>query len=217
MKVKNVIKKAAELLGNEDDLLNYLNGVGEQGEKAAELILNCYNLIENELALDYLPLIKEETFSANNARIVDSSFSSSVVRIIEVRNAQGEKIPFRLFASYMSVDVSSVTVRYAYTPTEKSMSGECECAIGVSERLMAFGIASEYCAALGLYEEASVWDKKYKEGIEAAIAANAKAAEEAAVDDEEEEEEVKEPDGEIEEEPVKIVGVKERMPSRRWV
>lgn len=215
MKVKNVMRKAAELLGNEDDLLDYINGVGTQGEKPAELLLNCYNLIENELALDYMPLIKEDSFSVAGGRIVYSSFSSSVVRIIEVRNGQGEKIPFRLFASYMEVDADTAVVKYAYTPTEKTTDGECECAIGVSERLIAFGMASEYSAALGLYEEASVWDKKYKEGIEAAIAADAKVAEEAAVElNEETEEESKE---ETEAEPVPIVGVKQRMPSRRWV
>ena len=127
--------------------------------------------------------------------------------------------------------MDTAVVKYAYTPTEKTMDGECECAIGVSERLVAFGMASEYSAALGLYEEASVWDKKYKDGIEAAIAADAKAAAEAAVEpDKEAEEEPKEETEEepkeeteeeskeeTEEEPVKIVGVKQRMPSRRWV
>lgn len=37
-----------------------------------------------------------------------------------------------------------------------------------SPRLFAYGIAAEYCLACGLFEEAAVWDKKYKDALTAA-------------------------------------------------
>ena len=168
MKVKDIMIKAAVLLGNSDAVQAYLAGTATGGRAQAELLLSCFNLVENELALDYIPLVKEESFTAADGRIAYSSFSSSVVRVLEVRNENGASIPFRLFASYLEVDEENAIVRYAYTPTEKTAEEESEFLSGVSERVMAFGMAAEYCTALGLYEDARVWDKKYKEGIEAA-------------------------------------------------
>lgn len=169
MKVKNIMKKAASLLGNADALTDYLNGVSNEGAKQAELLLNCFNFVENELALDYLPLIKKERYTPQGGKIFYSQFSSSVVRILDVENESGEKVDFKLFAAYMEVDATVANVRYAYTPAEKTMDGESDYKLAASERLLAFGMAAEYLAALGLLEEASVWDKKYKEGIQAAL------------------------------------------------
>lgn len=167
MKVKDIMMKAAELVGNADELQNYFDGTSSTlGKKQAELLLTCFNFVENELALDYIPLIKEEAFTPNGGKISYSDFSSSIVRILRVE-ANGKAVPFRLFAAYMEADERSVVVRYAYTPTEKAADGESEYRTGVSERLIAFGMAAEYCTALGRYEEAGIWDKKYKEGIEA--------------------------------------------------
>ena len=36
---------------------------------------------------------------------------------------------------------------------------------GVSARLMSYGVASEYSLAVGAFEEAALWDKKYKDAI----------------------------------------------------
>lgn len=168
MKVKDIMMKAAFLLGNADDLKNYLDGIGTNGKKQAELLLQCFNLVENELALDYIPLVKEEKFTLENGKLPYSAFSSSVVRILRVEDENGENVPFRLFAAYMEADKKTVIVRYAYTPEEKTIDGESAYLAGVSERLIAFGMAAEYCTALGMYAEAAIWDKKYKEGIEAA-------------------------------------------------
>lgn len=220
MKVKNIMKKAASLLGNADDLLDYLNGVsgvGNTGEKQAELLLNCFNLVENELALDYLPLIKKESYTPQNGKIFYSQFSSSVVRILDVENELGQKVDFRLFATYMEVDATVANVRYAYTPTEKAINGESDYKLAASERLLAFGMAAEYLSALGLLEEASVWDKKYKEGIQAAIEWDKKceAEKKAALNGEEE------PDcnqgSEETPENKPFVSASGRMPTRWWV
>lgn len=168
MKVKDIMIKAAGLLGYADAVKAYLNGSSTSGKTQAELLLSCFNLVENELALDYIPLIKEETFTAENGKIGYAEFASSIVRILRVSDKHGGRVPFRLFAAYMEVDEKVVTVRYAYTPTGKTAEEDCEFLSGVSDRVIAFGMAAEYCTAIGLYEDARVWDKKYKEGIEAA-------------------------------------------------
>lgn len=59
MKVKEVLALAAANLGR-DDLVAAIEQM--EGDPSAEVqsLLRCYNLAENELALDYLPLTQEE-------------------------------------------------------------------------------------------------------------------------------------------------------------
>ncbi len=168
MKVKDVVLKAAALLGEAETVEAFIKGTNTAGKKQAELFLTCFNLVENELALDYIPLLKEEYLTAENGKIVYSDFSLDVVRIVRVRDKNGASMPFSLFADYMQVDGDGAYVTYAYTPKEKTFTGESDFTVGVSVRLMAYGVAAEYCMAMGLYEESAHWDKKYKEGIEGA-------------------------------------------------
>ena len=60
-----------------------------------------------------------------------------------------------------------MTILYSYTPPEKALDGESDYAT-LSTRLFGYGMAMNYALIMGLYEEASVWDKKYKEALEAA-------------------------------------------------
>jgi hypothetical protein len=218
MKVKDIMKKAASLLGNADGLMDYLNGDGFEGAQRAELLLNCFNFVENELALDYFPLIKKEDFVPQGGRILYSQLSSSPVRILDVENADGEKVAFQVFATYLEVDVSPASVRYAYAPLPKTMEGQSDYGLAASERLLAFGMAAEYLAALGLLEEASVWDKKYKEGIQAALEWEQKCEEEMKKllqAEEKEPTQEKEPEKETETKPFGTSAG--TMPSRWWV
>ena len=168
MKVKDVVIMAATQLGIGDNIKTYLNGASTGYKAQAELLLHCFNLVENELALDYISLIKQETLAVSKGKLAYESFTSDVVRIVKVEDANGVSLPYKLFASYMEVDAEQVCVTYAYTPKVIVMTDESDFQAFVSERLFSYGMAAEYCMATGLYEEAVIWDKKYKEGIEAA-------------------------------------------------
>ena len=213
MKVKEVMLTAATELGIVDDVRAYIDEGNEKGKKQAELLLECFNLVENELALDYLPLVKKESYIPQAGKVFYTQFSSPVARILSVENGFGEEIEFRVFATYLEVDATVVNVRYAYAPTEKTMSGESDYQFAASERLLAFGMAAEYLAALGLLEEASVWDKKYKEGIQAAMEWEQKcqADRDAAFAGETEDE------AEQEKESASAPNAAGTMPTRRWV
>ena len=168
MKVSDVVIMAAVQLGIGDSVKAYVNGTSSLYKTQAELLLQCFNLVEKELALDYIPLIKQEDLTVNNGKLAYESFGSDVVRIIKVVNKDGVALPYKLFASYMEVDAEKVCVTYAYTPKVKLMTEESDFQAFVSERLFSYGMAAEYCMATGMCEDAVVWDKKYKEGIEAA-------------------------------------------------
>ncbi len=167
MTVKSVMHTAAVCLGIADVVDEYINKNGGTQTKTGDLLLQCFNMVENELALDYIPLFREDEMTVTNGKILYSSFGSDVSRIVKVTDLEGRKLPFKLFATYLQVSGERVRVRYAYMPAAKVLSGVSDFKTEVSERLFAYGMAAEYAMTTGLYEEAAVWDKKYKEGIEA--------------------------------------------------
>jgi hypothetical protein len=168
MKVKEIMIAAAKLLGIEQEITAYCNGQSEACEDA-EILLDCFQEIESEIALDYLPLIVEEEKSSVNGQYGYSTFENQVVRIIRVSDEWGNSLPFKLYARYMTTQPGKIKVTYTYSPKKKGLTDSSDFTIGVSERVFAYGIAAAYSIVKGLYEEGEVWDKKYKNSLSAAV------------------------------------------------
>lgn len=169
MLVKDCMELAAVNLGIEDALQNYFSGVGTaEDNKKGELLLTCFNIVENELALDYFPLLSEDTLTSDGGVIAFSLLSKPAVRITKVTDKWGNSVPFQLFQSYVKTQPGEVCVTYTYAPAKKILGEKSDFSAHVSARLIACGMAAEYTMATGLFEEAAVWDKKYKENIRAA-------------------------------------------------
>ena len=72
MKVLDIIVAAATELGIAEEVNEYLYGGAENAKADAENLLRCFHLVENELALDYLPLhAEEEVYSSTGAIAFD--------------------------------------------------------------------------------------------------------------------------------------------------
>lgn len=172
MKVNEVILAASRLLGLEKDVGVYLESGYGSGREKTERLLACFNLVESELALDYLPLLAQETFSVHEGKIAYEQFSKNPSRIISVLDTQGNRLPFQLYPTEIQLDKRQKegVVEYAFLPQEKKLNEDSDYQRGVSVGLAAYGVAAEYCAAEGLYAEAAFWDKKYKEKIAKAYA-----------------------------------------------
>ena len=130
-------------------------------------MLECFNLIENELALDYLPLYAEEKVSSGTGEIFYKDFTKDVVRIIGVTDASGEAKGYTLCADHLITTAGTSNIFYTYTPKAKKIDEESDFYLYVSPRLLAYGVVAEYYLTIGMTEEAAVWDKKYKDAIEA--------------------------------------------------
>ncbi len=167
MKVQEVVMTAAMELGIADDVRSYLDAGNEVGKKQAELLLECFNLVENELALDYLPLCAEDTVDSASGKISYLMMRYAPVRVIKVTDEWGNSTAFSIFPDYLSTQPGRVKISYTYTPEKKTMTDKSDFEMQVSVRLMAYGVAAEYALATGLFEEAAIWDKKYKEAIKA--------------------------------------------------
>lgn len=167
MTVKDCILAAGAELGIKEGLEAYFNGSSQDKEAEAEALLRCFNLVENELALDYLPLTAEESVATETGSVFYSDLKRAAVRILEVRDKWGNEVEFKLYPEYLKTQPGEWNIRYSYTPAEKGMDGESDFVLLASVRMFAYGMAAEYSLAAGLFEEAAVWDKKYKDAIAA--------------------------------------------------
>ncbi len=167
MTVKEIILTAAEMVGCAEKVRVYLEN-GSDGEGEVNTLLRCFNLVENELALDYLPLFAEDELETDTGTVYFSLLSKSAVRIVGATDEWGNKLSFTLFPDRIRLQPGRVKITYTYTPQEKDINGEADDNRKASVRLFAYGVAAEYCLATGLYEESGVWEKKYKQAIEGA-------------------------------------------------
>lgn len=170
--VKEVLLQAATEVGIYESVYDYLEKGNESGKADTETLLRCFNLVENELALDYLPLYAEETVETSTGCVYYSELSRTAVRVVKVEDEWGNDVPFKLFSEYLKTQGGKLLIRYAYAPQKKALNDESDYRMYASVRLFAYGIAAEYSLSIGLFEEAAVWDKKYKEAVTAAYRAN---------------------------------------------
>ena len=169
MLVKEVVALAAETLGRSDlaDSLSSLTG-DPQGELKS--LLRCYNLIENEVALDFFPLKAVEVFAPNNGQILFARFQNAPVNILQVTNASGDPLEYSVFVTHLVVpaQLKSVFVTYTYRPAAKTFKDTVAFPENISARLLAFGVASEFCITNRQFEEGAMWGRRYRDALRAA-------------------------------------------------
>lgn len=168
MTVKEAILLAADEIGVGERVRAYFENNAETGKKETETLLRCFNIVENELALDYLPLYAEEDVFAETGAVRYAELTRPAVRILRVTDEWGNAVPFKLFPEYLKTQPGKIKIVYTYTPKEKMAEESSDYILQASPRLFAYGMASEYCFACGLYEEGGAWDKKYKDALAAA-------------------------------------------------
>lgn len=170
MLVKDIILESAIRLGVDEKVREVIEGRIPMCEEF-ELLLRCYNTVENEVALDYIPLIIEEQFETETGVIYYEQLSQKPIRIVKTKDAWDNDIKCRIFPEYLKTQAGKITVCYACVPQEKTLEDESAFTQRVSKRLLVYGVLSEYCLASGLYEESAVWEKKYKDAVASAYRA----------------------------------------------
>ncbi len=169
MKVREIAALAAENIGREDLAEALMELTGEPtGELKA--LLRCYNLVENEVAIDYFPPKREESVLPEEGKIPFASLSRYPVEICRVRSGDGKDVDFELRPTSLVISegTGAVTITYAYSPENKTFADECEFQGKVSARLLSFGVAGEFCLTAARYSEAAIWQKRFQDALRAA-------------------------------------------------
>lgn len=168
MKVREILCAAAGMLGRADAAAFLTDGVGAdvralEGEVSA--LLRAYNLTESETALVYRPLRLSEKVSSADGTIAYSAFSERPVNVEKVRKG-GEEVDFTLLTDALKTAAGEVEVLYRYAPAAKTAEDDSEYGQGEA-RALALGTCCEYALSSGLYDEAVLWDKRYKDALAA--------------------------------------------------
>ena len=169
MLVADVIKDALIMLGREEDAEKFASGdYGEDGELSRTLaeLLHCFNAVEDELSRGFFPLCREETLVCSGGRIYFTDFSRTPVKVVSVKR-NGRAARYVIEPEYITAADGSYTVKYEYCPARKQLDGESDYpGYPVGERLLACGVAAEYCLIEGAVEESESWESRYRGEIE---------------------------------------------------
>ena len=69
--------------------------------------------------------------------------------------------------NYLLSETGVYTVKYLYAPAPKALTDESDFpGYPIGERMLAYGIASEYCLIAGDVEAAESWESRYRAEIE---------------------------------------------------
>lgn len=179
MTVKDVVELSAVYLQLEDvlstsDFASSINAITNSALEVSEitqrnlnLLIRCTDLTLKEIATDFLPLKKKVIINTNDKKLEYADFASPVLKIIEVKK-HGKKIDFKLFSTYIELSQSG-EIEVVYNALPASVSSLAanidEVANIVEPRILAYGVAKEYCYISSLYDEGAMWEEKFKNAL----------------------------------------------------
>lgn len=168
MTVKEILKLVCSFVGEREilDKFETENSDFTSREKQKiDSMVKCYNLAMQEIASDYIPFLMKEEIDVENSILNLSNLSKKVVNIYEIKNRFGICLKFKLFPEYIEIDGKAKSIIYSYLPDEKMLEDEAELCCGLTARVLAFGIASEYLLIEGISEDAEIWEERFKESL----------------------------------------------------
>lgn len=172
MILDNVIKLSAQLLKMDEVCdLEELGGSNENAEakKKLNLLIRCANLVINEIATDYVPLIIAEEINTDG-KIYFAHLAKTVLDVKNIRTTDGSYVKFKVYPEYIQADCKGdCTLEYSYIPDDYQLGDEIEYGGKVNERIIAYGTVREYCLVNSMYEDAQIWDKRYKDSLLSAM------------------------------------------------
>ncbi len=169
MKLYEVMEIALMYLGLNDEIKVQGGNRTPISNKKLKILLRCANVIYGEIASDYLGLKKKETLAVIEGKIAYQSFAQRVIDVIKVLK-DGEKIDFTVYPNYLEVSGQGlVDVVYHYLPEDLTLDDEIAYGTGLSPVTFAAGIAGEYSLVNNMYDEAFAFEKKFREGLRAAL------------------------------------------------
>lgn len=176
MKVKEILFLAMEFVG-EKQLLEKLKMQETQTEEKNEIVLSksemekleslllCFNLVNQEIASDYLPFLTKENVEVKGDTIAFSDLSKMVINIYEVKDKFGFNLHFRIMSNYIKTYCKAKSVVYSFLPEKMQLEDEIEFFNGLSARIYAYGVASEFLLVSGVSSDAEIWEERFKESL----------------------------------------------------
>lgn len=166
MNVKEIIKIASLFVNVQEEVEQAINA--EETNNELKMLLNCLNLTLSEIADDYLPILNQETVYIDSNQLFLDDLSKPCKEIISIKLSDGKKnIKFTQYEEYVYVNAKGyVDIVYSTTINNVQLNSTINQFPCISSKCIALGTASEYCYINGFYEEAEMWDKRFKDTLQ---------------------------------------------------
>lgn len=170
---KDIIKLSATFLGL-TDVLDYLKNpvitLSTETENKIEDLILFTNYVVREITKNYMPLLTEEEATSNKScEIHFTNLSKNAIAIKNIKNGLGQKVTFNLYPTFIKVGFpeTKYMITYNYTPEKiQNIDQTLELPFGLGSEIVAYGVASEYALSKLLYNEADMWESKFKNSLE---------------------------------------------------
>lgn len=159
MKLKDIVEKALEIIGDESIDIN------TPSPKLAKLT-RCGNYIYHEICEEYSLLLGEEEIEFDNGRANYENFSKYVKNIISIY-ANEQKLEYNVFPLYVKAGTFSgkAIVKYNYHASTLNLEDTAELPPQFTAEILSNGVAAEYLFRSGLIEEAAVYKNRYDTSV----------------------------------------------------
>ena len=167
MKAKEILKNVCVYLGY-DDLAEAIEtgNVSEPNEKKLNKMLKCLNLVVGEIASEYLPVIKQKDVKLTNGQIDVYQIDEYIQEIISIKDKFGRNLKYKYTKDKVVCLASNVQITYKVYTKDIGLEDDVESFGGrLSERVIGYGVASEYAYLQMLYDDASIWENRYKNAL----------------------------------------------------
>lgn len=168
MKVKDILKNACLFIGEKELALALeaeTPSLEGKDEEKVDVLLRCFNLVNQEIASDYLPFLYTEKIDVNNSILSFEDLSKTLINVYELKGNFGKSVRYKLYPNYLEVFGRAKSITYSFLPSDFTLTDEFEFYNGLSARIYAYGVASEYLLCDGLSEDAEIWEKRFKESL----------------------------------------------------
>ncbi len=168
MTVGDILNKTGIMIGRPDisDYFSDGGGMGDETYQDVAILLKILNLVVSELSNTYYPLITRQEVTFEDGKFYYDVLERRVVKILDVQDYLGNKVDYLENAEYIELvnnsDSTTLTLVYQFAPEQYFEDSE----IGYSEkdipsRVIAYGVAAEYCISKSRFEEAVMHHNRY--------------------------------------------------------
>ena len=173
MTVKDILKTVAVLI-NREEILEFLNNGYANNYSAinddVNLLVTCYNIVAEEIATEYYKLKTIEKHISKNGVLKYSEFINNPISIISVKDKNDNSVTYKVMPSEILLNELEVFVEYCYTPQNKGLDEVSDySSTPIKNRVIAYGVATEYLLIKGAFEEAVLWHEKYVEALKGSL------------------------------------------------
>ena len=167
MKVKDIVILTCLFIGEKElsSKLEENSSLSEREQERVDTLVRCYNLVNQEIASDYLPFLYTEKIDVNNSILNFSDLEKTIVNVYEVRGSLNANVRYKEYPNYLEILGHAKKITYSFLPEDAELNDDVEFYNGLSERIYAYGMASEFLLCDGLSEDAEIWEERYKESL----------------------------------------------------